>query len=85
VSRPHEVAAVHVWRDEATAQDRGAVRYYSVSEVDSEGEEIRCVGGSRDRLRAWELGLEQARDLGIPCVEYAGPSDQETDRWEPSI
>lgn len=83
MSAPRETAAVNVWRDDVCASDRGCDVYYSVSEVDDAGDEIRCSGGSRRLSRAWEIGLELAEDLGVPCVEYAGPDGVVTDRWDP--
>lgn len=86
MSYPKDVAEVHVWRDEYDATGNPSAEYYSVSTVDDEGNEIACLGGSKSLSRAWEIGVELAEDLGVPCVEYAGPAScqgPETDRWEP--
>lgn len=77
-------AAVHVWYDMAAASDRGIDEYYSISEVDDDGDEIICVGGSRNRLTAWELGCEHADDLNVECVEMADESGRVTDRYTPA-
>lgn len=73
------VAAVHVWLDSMAARGE----YYSVSRVDEEGGEITCIGGSRSLARAWKIGTDDADGLGVPCVEYARATGEETDRYDP--
>lgn len=77
------VVAVHVWLDEQAAAERGVEYYYSVSEVDENGDEIRCSSGSKSLARAWELATERADDLSVPAVEFARADGQETDRYTP--
>ena len=83
MNKSNAVAAIHVWNDGPAARERGVENYYSVSEVDADGDEIRCVGGSRKLTRAWEIGTEAAAGHGVPCVEYATEGGQETDRYVP--
>jgi len=84
VTSHRDTVAVHVWRDDPAAQERDVDDYYSVSEVDEHGDEIRCIGGDECLGDAWDLGRDHAESLGVPCIEYAGASsEEETDRWDP--
>ena len=76
-------SAIHVWYDPDCALTYTTENYYSVSEVDGDGNEITCHDGSGDLQEAWDSGLELAKELGVPCVEFADATYQETDRWEP--
>lgn len=75
---------IHVWLDEQVAHDMGCDTYYSVSEVDSDGDEIRCSDGAESLAEAWECGCELADTLGVPAVEYARGTGEVTDRYTPS-
>lgn len=77
------VAAIHVWRDDAAANQFGCSEYYSVSAVDADDDEVFCDRGSKSLAKAWEMGCEMADDLGVECVEFAGPTGRATDRYEP--
>lgn len=90
--RKRRVCEIHVWRDRLAEiqQDDGEgdpPRCYSVSEIDANGEEIRCLGGYSSILRASRAGLDRAKDLGVPLREYAdaaeGGMGPLTDSWDP--
>lgn len=76
--------AIHVWYDAPAAEDRGVNAYYSVSEVDEDGDEIRCIGGSVDLAKAWAIGCERADELGVECLEMKDESGRITDRHRPA-
>jgi hypothetical protein len=79
------ITAVHSWRDDAAARDRGVDDYYSVSLVDEDGGEIRCIGGDESLAAAWEIATEAADKHGVEAVEFASPSEGEvTDRYTPA-
>ena len=40
MNKSNAVAAIHVWNDGPAARERGVENYYSVSEVDADGDEI---------------------------------------------
>lgn len=83
MSTNKQIIAVHVWADGPTAAMRNCDEYYSVSEVDCDGDEIRCIGGSKSLREAWEMGCEHADDLRVECIEMAREgSDEITDRYK---
>jgi hypothetical protein len=82
--RSNHVAAIHVWRDDLAAADRNTDDYYSVSVVDSDDDEIRCIGGSKSLARAWKLGCEAADDEGVECLEFSRAKGEVTDRYIPT-
>lgn len=53
--------AIHVWYDAPAAEDRGVDTYYSVSEVDEDGDEIRSwdsVTGATVEYTISDAGVE---------------------------
>lgn len=77
------VHAINVWLDAPAAEERDVDAYYSVSEVCDDGDEIRCIGGSKSLVKAWQMGCERAEELGVECIEMSDESGQATDRYTP--
>ena len=84
MAQSKQVVAVHVWLDMPAARDRWVDQYYSMSEVDDDGEEVRCLCGSPSLGRVWNMATEWADEHGLPAVEFAEESGTETDRYSPS-
>jgi hypothetical protein len=79
VSR-NEVAAVHVWWQDDS--DDGPE--WVVSIVDSDGDEITCIGGYGGSLGdAWERACEEADARGVPALELDRVNGTTRDRYEP--
>ena len=80
------ITAVHSWRDPDAAKLYGTESYYSVSLVDSEGNEITCIGGDESLADAWGIATEAADEHGVEAVEFAHPyeTDKVTDRYTPN-
>lgn len=79
----NRVDHVACWYDAAAVNMRCVDEYYSVSLMDTDGNEIECVGGSRDLVCAWEMACEAADDYGVEAIEQRDESGRVTDRYTP--
>jgi hypothetical protein len=84
VSARKETAAIHVWKDQLDSSGNYSASYYSVSRVDDDGDEIVCEGGDESLAEAWKFGCRLADQYGVPCVEFARETGEETDRYTPA-
>lgn len=76
--RRTEICSVAVWRSHHCRTR------YSVSLCGPDGSEVECVGGDSDIEDAWEQGVDEARECGVPCTLEPIEGGQVTRRWEPA-
>lgn len=55
---------------------------YSVSECDSDGDEIRCSDGARTAAAAFEIARDLAESLGVPA-RLLDSGNRVVEEWEP--
>ena len=61
----------------------GCNTVYSVSLCNSDGEEIRCIGGANSADDAWEMACDEAEDQGVPARLIPREDGVVTREWTP--
>ena len=56
---------------------------WSVSEINSDGEEIVCIGGDDTLSEAWAMACERAEELGVPARIVQGDTNEVIREWSP--
>lgn len=67
------VAAVHAWFDDGA---------FSVSLVDADGDEIKCIGGADNSDEAVKLAVSEAQRRSVQAV-FAPRAGEKSVQWRP--
>lgn len=67
------VAAVHAWFDDGE---------FSVSLVDSDGDEIKCIGGSAKADDAIDIAVQEAKRRSVQAL-FVSRAGEKSVRWQP--